>query len=101
MNIEARDMDQFTIIEFLDAGVKYIEKNGMFCLACLTEDYERLVIWGSEGNTHNLKAVSGIPLPFVIQCEVSDPEGDSAGRFGDVYWVDEDAPLAVLSDSDS
>jgi len=59
-------VEEFTIIKFLDAGVKHFDKSGKFCLACLTGDYERLVIWGSEGNTNNLNAVSGKAIPFVI-----------------------------------
>ncbi|MGD7037228.1 hypothetical protein [Methylotuvimicrobium buryatense] len=89
-------MEEFTIIGFLDAGVKYIEKSGKFCLVCLTEDYERLVIWSDEYNTANLSAVSGKPLPFVILCEVMEPEGPSAAAYGDVYWVDEDSDLIVI-----
>jgi len=89
-------VEEFTIIKFLDGGVKHFDKSEKFCLACLTGDHERLVIWGSEGNTNNLNAVSGKAIPFVIQCEVTDPEGKSAVKYGDVYWVDEDAPLGVI-----
>jgi len=90
-------VEEFTIIKFLDGGVKHFDKSEKFCLACLTEDGERLVIWGSEGHANNnLNTVSGRSLPFGIQCEVTDPEGKSAVKYGDVYWVDEDAPLGVI-----
>lgn len=89
-------MEQFTIIEILDGGLKHIEKKEKFCLACLTDDYERLVIWGSHDNTNNLKAVSGKEPPFVIACETIEPEGRSVAKYRDTYWVNEDDPLAVI-----
>ncbi len=89
-------MEQFTIIEILDGGVKHIEKDERFCLACLTDDYERLVIWGSHDNTNNLKAVSGKQPPFVIECDFVEPEGRSAEKYGDAYWVGEDDPLSII-----
>lgn len=89
-------MEEFTIIEILDGGPKHIEEKGLFRLACLTDNHERLVIWGSHDNTNNLKAVSGKKPPFVIACEFVEPESRSAAKYGDAYWVNEDDPLAVI-----
>jgi len=48
-------VEEFTIIKFLDDGVKHFEKSEKFCLACLTDDHERLVIWGSEARLSHKK----------------------------------------------
>lgn len=89
-------MERFTIIEILDGGLKHIEEKELFRLACLTDDHERLVIWGSHDNTNNLKAVSGKEPPFVIECDFVEPEGPSAAKYGDAYWVGEEDPLSII-----
>ena len=91
------ELSTFTIIEILSDRVQHMENKGMFSLALLTEDKERLVVWGSEdGNTRNINSVASQKPPFFIKCLVSNPESSSAAKYNDNFWVHEDDPLGIV-----
>ena len=90
------DLFTFWIIEFLSDGIQHIESKGIFFLACLTEDKERLVVWGSEENHYNISLVAKQSSPFGISCCVVEPKLKAVARYGDNIWVDEEIPLGIV-----
>ena len=93
------DISTIWITDFLSDGVQHIERKGIFFLACLTEDKERLIVWGSEENYRNIKLVAEQKPPFGIKCLTVEPSPKAASKYGDDIWVNEDDPLGILKDS--
>ena len=86
----------FKLVRFDESGVAGNSEHRR--LVCVTDENEKLVIWGKEPNEMaKINSVLSAGLQCNISCEYRDPNEVHRQQYGHDYWVREDHKLEVLS----
>ena len=65
-------------------------------LVCLVEGGGKLVVWGREGQTEHIQAVTGSGFPCVVSCDWIEPPEWAREKYGHTQWVPERNYFRVL-----